>query len=541
MAATRTLAWDDQIARAVLASVRQELSAPVAVILGYAEMLLEDAMQPDLAEFADDLRRIRAAGTQLAGFVDRLLGADSTVCDGLTADSFRAWLRHDLRTPINAVQGYAELMLESAEARGLTDFAADLRRLISASRALLTQVEGLVTLEAVASPSINNRFRPLEGLELLKQSLVSEVASAMRPLADGAAMRHVLPGRILVADDNEQNRDLLCRRLQRAGHSVIEAENGIRALEAACAHDLDLALLDLMMPRLSGYEVLRRLRATERTAHIPVIIVSALGEMDSVVRCIEAGAEDYLPKPWDPVILQTRVNACIEKKQLRDRERHHLAQLEEAHRKSESLLLNVLPAQVVRRLQRGESTIADRYDDVTILFSDVVGFTRFSAELPPSKVVQVLDAVFSEFDHIAHELKIEKIKTVGDAYMAVAGLPEPCADHAARIAKMALRMLHAAERGAAAVGAALQLRIGIHSGPVVAGIIGTHKFAYDIWGDTVNVASRMEAQGEPGKVQASQETFSRLSDQFAWVRRGEIDIKGKGPMVTYWLQDPAEV
>jgi adenylate cyclase len=541
MAGGHTADWDDQVRRAVLASVRQELSAPVAVILGYAEMLLEDAARPGLAEFANDLRRIHAAGTQLAGFVDRLLGAGEAGWDGMTAESFKSWFRHDLRTPINAVQGYAELMLEVAEERGLATFADDLRRLIAASHALLDRIEGLVTLDAVAAPSMQPHARPLEGLEVLKESLTPEVASAMRPLADGLAVRRVQPGRILVADDNEANRDLLCRRLERGGHRVVAAENGIRALELACAQEFDLILLDLMMPRLSGYEVLTRLRATERTAHIPVIMISSLDEMDSVVRCIEAGAEDYLPKPWNPVILQARIQACIEKKQLRDRERHHLVRLEEAHRKSETLLLNILPVQVVRRLQQGEAVIADRYDDVTVLFSDVVGFTRFSAGLPAPQVVEVLNVVFCEFDRIARELGIEKIKTVGDAYMAVAGLPEPCPDHAARIATMALRMLHAADRAGSSLGNALQVRIGIHTGPVVAGIIGTHKFAYDIWGDAVNVASRMEAQGLPGEIQASHETFSRLRDQFAWIPRGEIDIKGKGPMATYLLKNLEEI
>jgi adenylate cyclase len=287
-----------------------------------------------------------------------------------------------------------------------------------------------------------------------------------------------------------------------------------------------------MMPRLSGYEVLKRLRAAERTAHVPVIMISALDEMDSIVRCIEAGAEDYLPKPWNPVILQARVNACIEKKQLRDRDRQRLVQIEDAHRKSESLLLNILPNQVVRRLHRGEAVIADRYDDVTILFSDVVGFTTFSAALPAPKVVDALNGLFSAFDRIAHELGIEKIKTVGDAYMAVAGLPEPCEDHAVRAATMALRMLDAAE-----VGGGFKLRIGLHTGPVVAGIIGMHKFAYDVWGDAVNIASRMEAQGLPGEIQVSQETFSRLGDRFAWTARGELEVKGRGPMTTYLLRE----
>jgi class 3 adenylate cyclase len=533
--------WDAQVRRGVVASVRQELGAPVSIILGYAEMLIEDAAQQDLAEFADDLRRIHDAGSHLARFIDRFLGEGEAGAEGMSADAFRSWFRHDLRTPINAVKGYAEMMIESAEERGLTAFAADLRRLLGAAHALLDRIEGLVTLDAAAAPLVQQPARALEGLELLKQSLVPEVTSAMRPLAVAHAGRRLQPGRILVADDNEANRDLLCRRLERGGHSVVVAENGIRALEIACAQEFDLILLDLMMPRLSGYEVLTRLRAAARTAHVPVIVISALDEMDSVVRCIEAGAEDYLPKPWNPVVLHARVNACIEKKQLRDRDRDHLVQLEQAHKKSESLLLNILPAPVVRRLHGGEAVIADRYDDVTILFSDVVGFTRFSAGLPAPRVVEVLNALFSEFDRIARELGIEKIKTVGDAYMAVAGLPEPCADHASRAASMALRMLHATERGAEGLAEGLQVRIGIHSGPVVAGIIGTHKFAYDVWGDAVNVASRMEAQGLPGEIQVSDETHSRLGDRFAWVPRGEIEVRGRGPMATYLLKAPAEV
>ncbi len=533
-------AMNAQVRRAVLAAVRQELSAPVAVILGFAEMLLEDTVRPDLAEFADDLRRIHAAGTQLAKFVDRLLDTADADRAGMTADAFRSWLRHDLRTPINAVKGYAELMLETAEGRRLAPFATDLKRLIAAAEALLEQVEEIVAFDTGGASGTMRSPGRLEGLELLKQSVLPEVASAIRPLAENAAARQVQPGRILVADDNAANRDLLCRRLERHGHQIITAENGIRALAIACAQDLDLILLDLMMPRLSGYEALTRLRAMERTAHVPVIVISALDEMESVVRCLDAGAEDYLPKPWNPAILQARVNACLEKKYLRDRERIHLQQLEAAHRKSEALLLNVLPWPVVDRLYRGEASIADRYDDVTILFADIVGFTRLSADLSAPRVVEALNAVFSAFDRLADELGVEKIKTVGDTYMAVAGLPEPVPDHAFRIATLGLRMLGATSRAAMTLGKTLQLRVGIHTGPVVAGIIGTHKFAYDVWGDAVNVASRMEAQGLPGEIQVSHETYARLRDLFAWIPRGEVDIRGKGPMATYLLKGPAE-
>lgn len=526
-----------QLRRAVLATVRQELGAPITVIIGYAEMLLEDAAaRPELAEFAADLQRVLAAGRQLTAFVDRLVENVQHDGEAMTEDAFRAWLRHDLLTPVNAVRGYAELMLESAEDRRVASFAADLRHLVAAADALMRRIEDVVTLDVAGAPAGPHR---LQGLELLKQSLMPEVMSAMAPLTRAAPSRRVPPGRILVADDNDSNRDLLCRRLERDGHSVVAVENGFRALAVACAQELDLVLLDLMMPRLNGFEVLTRMRADARTAHLPVIMVSALDAMESIVRCIEAGAEDYLPKPWNPVILRARVNACLEKKMLHDRERQHRAWLEASQRKSEALLLNVLPRPVVERLQRGESVIADRYDEATVLFADIVGFTQLSAGLPAARVAEILNAIFTAFDRLAHEIEVEKIKTVGDAYMAVAGVPTPCADHADRAARLALGMAGAAARAGAALGHELRLRIGLHSGPVVAGIVGTHKFAYDVWGDAVNVASRMEANGVPGAIQASHETYMRLRGRFDWAPRGTVEVKGKGPVAAWLLKGAA--
>jgi DNA-binding response OmpR family regulator len=183
-------------------------------------------------------------------------------------------------------------------------------------------------------------------------------------------------GRILVVDDIATNRDLLSRRLAQDGHRVSTADGGREALAKLEAQDFDLVLLDLMMPDVNGFEVLGRLKASSRLRDIPVIMISALDEVDSVIRCIEAGAEDYLPKPFNPVLLRARINACLERKSLRDRERRHLARIEDEKERHENLLLNVLPKPVVGRLNSGETLIADRFDDVTVLFSDLVGFTE---------------------------------------------------------------------------------------------------------------------------------------------------------------------
>jgi adenylate cyclase len=179
--------------------------------------------------------------------------------------------------------------------------------------------------------------------------------------------------------------------------------------------------------------------------------------------------------------------------------------------------------------------IADRVAEATILFCDLVGFTALSHELSADQVIDFLSQIFSGFDRLAAEQGVEKIKTIGDAYMVAAGIPEAQADHATRIAALSLRMLEEVNAIAAATGLKLQARIGVHSGPIVAGVIGTHKFAYDVWGDTVNTASRMESHSVPGRVQISAATRALLDDRFDFEARGSIEVKGKGMMETYFL------
>ena len=216
------------------------------------------------------------------------------------------------------------------------------------------------------------------------------------------------------------------------------------------------------------------------------------------------------------------------------------ALLEAERAKAEKLLLNVLPAPIAERLKADSSAIADGFAEVTVLFSDIVGFTKLSARLAPAEVVERLNEIFSAFDDIASHLGLEKIKTIGDAYMVAAGLPEPRADHAEAIAEMALRMQDAVAAFSQRRGESLTVRVGIHSGPVVAGVIGKQKFIYDVWGDTVNTASRMESHGEPGRVQVSDATYKRLFGRFRFESRGAIEIKGKGLMETYFLLGPRE-
>jgi class 3 adenylate cyclase len=210
-------------------------------------------------------------------------------------------------------------------------------------------------------------------------------------------------------------------------------------------------------------------------------------------------------------------------------------ELEKAHRENELLLLNILPEPIARRLREGERVIADRFDDVTMLFADIVGFTQMSSGLPAADLVEILNRVFSAFDGLVGRYGLEKIKTIGDAYMVVGGLPQHMDDHTARVADMALELRDEISRITSTGAAQIRFRVGINIGPVVAGVIGVTKFIYDVWGDTVNTASRMESHGLPDRIHVTRAVHDRLVGRYVFESRGVIEVKGKGPMETFFL------
>ena len=510
--------------------------------MGYAEMLMDDAVQANRGQLIGDLQRILDASRNLHRLILSLLDPATVHRTEGSTDlaEYRRTLRHDLRTPINAIKGYGEMLREDAAAEGADALVADLDKLLAEAALLLDRIDGLVTFSGSDTPP-SDETGPAAAEPSAPAKMVENLLKAVRPIAAKEADRAaVQPSRILVVDDNASNRDLLSRRLQRQGHTVLQAENGTIALAVVEKEALDLVLLDLMMPGISGYDVLASLKSDPRFRELPVIMISALSELDSVVRCIEAGADDYLAKPFDPTLLRARVGSSLEKKHMRDREREMVEALRIEKERSEHLLLNILPKAIVTRLHGGEAVIADQLSNVTILFSDLVGFTKLSSRLSASDLVGLLNGLFSEFDRLALNLGVEKIKTIGDAYMVVGGLPEPRADHAHAVADMALAMVEAVERINRDLPIPLQMRIGIHSGDVVAGVIGTHKFAYDIWGDTVNIASRMESHSLPNRIQVSAATHRHLHKHFRLEPHGSVDIKGKGPMETYFLLGRAD-
>lgn len=350
--------------------------------------------------------------------------------------------------------------------------------------------------------------------------------------------------RLLVVDDSKMMRMGIARSLRQLGVELIEeASNGREALERLREESFDLMLLDVEMPEMTGREVLAAMQQSPQLRGFPVIVISGGQDIEDVVRCIELGAEDYLPKPFSQVLLKARLTSSIEKKRLRDLERMRRQQLQEQHEqlereqdKTENLLLNILPRSVSQRLKSGEKRIADAHHEVSVLFADLVGFTTLSHGMSAEKLVNMLDEIFSRFDWIVGDAGVEKIKTIGDCYMLVGGVPDPRIDHAVAVVDAGFAMLDAMDSFNRAHGTQLQIRIGINSGPVVAGVIGMHKFTYDLWGNTVNVASRMESTGVPGRIHVSPSTALHLQGRFDLEARGAVSVKGIGEVETFFVQ-----
>ncbi|HET8726850.1 MAG TPA: response regulator, partial [Alphaproteobacteria bacterium] len=305
--------------RASLAHIRQKLLAPVTSIIGYQEIVVEEAERLGFLAILADLGRILGAARTLAGLLDRLLDPEGMPGIGSGADlaAVEAKLRHDLRTPLNAIMGYSELILDECEGVDLDVLRPDIERVLIEARRLLSQLDSVVRFSRREADRIGNEEA---------DNLAADLMRAFQPLEGALASRTEI-GRILVVDDNESNRDLLCRRLARDGHAVSHASSGRAALDMLGDEEFDLVLLDLMMPDMNGYEVLTRLRSNPKLREVRVIMVSSLHETESIIHCIEAGAEDYLPKPCDPVLLRARISACLERKRWRDREHLYLTEL----------------------------------------------------------------------------------------------------------------------------------------------------------------------------------------------------------------------
>lgn len=482
---------------------------------------------------------------------------------------------------------------------------------------------------------------------------------------------------ILVVDDTEINLNLITSLLSYSGYTIITAHDGYEALEVMNQQTIQLLVVDWMMPRMDGIQLIRTIREQFQEPYRYIIMLTGNKERDAVITGLSAGADDFITRPFSTSELEARIAIGVRIIELENRMRELILQTERAKQiweattdsivqlicllnrdgkvlrangvvekwrlssayqakgvhisdllgkvyrdagaklatiwqtakeklvqgmeysvecrddkldtyfdihfqpinpfgglseqedafaavsiqdvtqskklelslqeanaqlaierdKADNVLLNILPRAIAERLKAGESTIAEYHECATVLFADLVGFTPLTVALSPRQLMEILNTVFSTFDSMTKQYQTEKIKTIGDSYMVVAGVLDPQPDHAQRIAKLALAMMHMMKVINDHIGIDLELRIGIDSGHVVAGVIGTTKLSYDLWGDVVNTASRMESTGQAGKIQVTARAYELLKDDFILEERGLIDVKGKGMTLTYWLLD----
>ncbi len=497
------LTESDRTWSALRTNLKQELLAPVAGLLRYSEMLLEEAEERGYELILDDLRTVQVSCRTVQEVAERILDASQAPLDEKQA-------RHDLYNTLNPIVQYCEMLLEDAQTRVfLEGFVPDLREMLGLANHLLRQIGDLFT------------FALPEGA--VKLNALGEVAG-LPPCLPAKSASVAEKGLVLVVDDNEINRAVLCRQLEREGHQAAGAANGRIALQMIRERAFDLVLLDILMPELGGFETLLQLKADERLCSVPVIMISALDEIDSAARCIQHGAEDYLTKPCNTILLRARIGACLEKKRLRNREVQHLEAIRQGKARVDELLQVILPRQVMPELIGTGTVRPRRVENVAVLFADLVGFTRYCGRHAPEQVVDRLQALVEAWEEIAERHHILKIKTIGDALMAACGLLEEAPDDPVFCTvRFGLEMIEATRR----VAPDWSVRVGIHVGPVVAGVVGRRQYLFDLWGDTVNTASRMESNSRANTINLSPEAWARIASM-AHGLPNRAEVKGIG-------------
>ena len=500
--------------RARSAYLRQELTAPAAALGEYARALLAAAATTTDAEAIREAERIAERAQHFSRQVERITAPDAGLPEQGDRHFWRA-VRHDLRGVASFIIMACEEVREAAPAAVLARIADDLARTLSTARRVIDLIEQVINFgrDPGSGPTVPEAVRLM--LAQLPHAVARRGAAADAPT-----------GRVLVVDDNEFGRDLVARMLVNQGHAVEIVAGGLEAFERlddTSREPIDLVLLDVMMPGLSGPDVLVRLKTEPRTRDLPVIMVSALGEDDTLLACIAAGAEDYLTRPVRPELLRARITACLEKKRLRDREGEYQARIN-------GLVRAIFPPSAVAEWEQ-TGTIAPRHHEmVGVLFLDVVGFTKFAEQYrdDPAPVIRLLQTLVEQFEVTAARHGVQKIKTIGDAFMGVVGLTGEPVNPALSLLKCGLNFVEDAK----AHPAGWQVRVGIHVGPVVTGVLGRVQFSYDVWGHTVNAASRVESHGLPGRVSLSGEAWAMLGGTAVGEPR-EVAARGLG-LVTVW-------
>ncbi|MCP4360004.1 MAG: response regulator [Chloroflexi bacterium] len=335
--------------------------------------------------------------------------------------------------------------------------------------------------------------------------------------------------KILIVDDEPFNVDYLEQELEDLHYDTVSATNGQEALAKVMTESPDVILLDIMMPIMDGFEVLSHLKSDPYTRDIPVIVISAANDLTRVVKGIEMGAEDFLPKPFDHVLLRARISASLEKKQWHDREKSYIQQIEAEKARADELLRVILPEAIIDELKATNRVRPRLYNNVAVIFADVVSFTPYCDSHSLKEIVHNLQQMIAVYETAALEFDLQKIKTDGDSFMAVAGLFSKLDNPVLNCIQCGWQIIDLAGR----LPDPWQIRVGIHVGPVLGAILGHRQYLFDVWGDTVNTAQRIESYGAANAVNLSRNAWLSVADQVLGESSGMIEVKGKGRLEIY--------
>ena len=509
-------------------SMRLEFIEFITKIESFARDLAASAHVKEYRSVESDLAKIINASTI---FNDQVVKLNAQVSQTNTLHSILSdtQVRHDLRTPLNAILGYSEILIEDGNEIVIENFVSNMTTIHNIASQLLSCIDEYSNQVPRTTNQNSDIIRDNAEIGDPISELHLKVFSLVQP--NNQAEKKEITGKLLIVDDNAMNCDVLSRHVERQGHKAIAVSNGYEALQQLYEQDFDAVLLDLQMPIMDGYEVLQKMRSDPKLVHIPVIMISAVDEFDNVVKCIELGAQDYLTKPFNQVLLNARINASLQRKRLHDMEIVYLEQIEAERSRVDHLFKVIFPSVIAEELKATKQVKPRRHENVAVFFLDLVGFTEYCNHRSPEEVVTELQKIINAFEDIALKNRVDKTKTIGDAFMATAGLLTSEPNPVLNCVNCGLEMIEATQ----AMGKSWDARVGIHIGPVVAGVVGKRQYLFDVWGDTVNTASRIESHGEPGSVYLSWAAWQSVKDQCKGKSVGEVAIKGKGNLELFRL------
>ncbi len=433
---------------------------------------------------------------------------------------------HDFKNLVSGITYRSQFLLEETDQRFLpfTDDLQDIRQHFAATMAALDEARGLAR-RTVAPSTAASAARPPEP---------EQPGRAVNPAVETPGWSQ--PGRVLIVDDEEEVRRHMTRELEKHGHQVLAVAEGRQALElleSSCylpeTGQIDLVLLDLRLGATSGLEVLQEMKKDFGLRSIPVVIVSASDDLDCVVQCLATGADDYLTKPFEPRLMRARVASCLSKRRLQQQQQFLSEQIRLSKDRANDLLYHIFPYTVAEELITSGAVKPRGCDHVAVMFCDVVGFTPYCTGRSPEEVVAHLDELFTGYEKAISRHKVEKIKTIGDCMMITAGLMQRYDNPVLACLRCGAEMIETAHNCTPG----WDVRIGIHTGPVVAGMAGNQHYAFDVWGDTVNTASRIETTAAPGTINLSEPAWAQVYQHCKGRSQGVKPLKGKASMEVF--------